>query len=226
MPKLFFALIVALFWGQMTIAQKPAAPEKNDPAAKKMLDKVRKQYDGYKTFEAAFALVIEVPGETKTTQKGTVGQQGDRFRLEMADQTIVSDAKTTWVYLKKNNEVQITDAESSEGGDNGFMTPKDLLKRYEKGDFLYAITEKTTEKGKAVAHIEFKPKDKKSEYSKLRVSIDEKGNSIVAIRAFAKDGSRYAFNIEKFTPNKAFAADYFTFDAKKYQGVKVEDLRM
>jgi outer membrane lipoprotein carrier protein len=206
-------------------AQNPVAPaEKSDPEAKKVLDRVRKKYDNYKSFEANFSLVIEVPGQPKDTQKGTVGQQGEKFRLDMDPQIIASDGKTNWIYLKKNNEIQINDADPN--SDNGFLTPKDLLFRYEKGDFMYAITDKVTEKSRVLTQIEFKPKDKKSEYAKLRVSIDEKAGTIESIKAFAKDGSRYAFQITRFTPNKIFGADYFRLDAKSFPGAHVEDLRM
>lgn len=217
--------LLALTFTAALMAQAPAAPEKSDPEAKKILDKIRKKYEGFKTVEADFSLTIEVPGEAKEVQKGSIAQEGSKFRLDMEPQVIISDAKTTWIYLKKNKEVQITDAEPN-GSDNGFMTPQDLLKRYQKGDFLYAITDKTTEGGKMLTQIEFKPKDKKSEYSKFRLSIDEKAGAIAAIRAFGKDGSRYAFVINKLNTNKSFPAGYFQFDAKKYPGVKVEDLRM
>lgn len=207
-------------------APAPTAPaETNDPEAKKILDKIRKKYEAYKSLEASFSLIIELPGQKQELQKGTIAQEGDKFRLEMDQQIIVSDGKITWVYLKKNNEVQINDADPKDT-ESGFLTPKDLLKRYQKGDYLYALTDKTTENGKLITHIEFKPKDKKSEYSKLRVSVDEKAGSIQSVKAFGKDSARYTFSINKLTPNKQFAADYFTFDAKKYPGVKVEDLRM
>lgn len=206
-------------------AQTTAPAEKNDPAAKKVLDRIRKKYDGYKTFEAGFSLAIEVPGQAKEVQKGTVGQEGEKFRLDMSQQVIVNDTKTTWVYLKKSNEVQINNSEPS-SSEAGFMTPKELLRRYQKGDFLYAITDKVTEGGILLTLIEFKPKDKKSEYSKLRIAIDEKAGTIQSIKAFAKDGSRYTFTITRFSPNKVLAGDYFTFDAKKYPGVQVEDLRI
>jgi outer membrane lipoprotein carrier protein len=204
---------------------KPAPAETSDPAAKKVLDKIRKKYETYKTFEAAFTLTVEVPGEAKDVQKGVVGQEGDKFRLEMPQQVIVNDTKTTWVYLKNNNEVQINDSEPS-SSDAGFLTPKELLRRYQKGDYLYAITDKTTEGSKVLTLIEFKPKDKKSEYSKIRLAIDEKAGTIQSIKAFGKDNSRYTFSITRFSPDKALAAGYFSFDAKKYPGVKVEDLRM
>lgn len=218
--------LMALFALSSASAQSPAAPpEKSDPQAKKVLDKIRKKYDAYKTLEASFSLTIEMPQQPKEVQKGSIGQEGDKFRLEMDQQVIVNDSKTTWVYLKKNNEVQINTSEKG-GGDDAFLTPKELLSRYQKGDFIYAIVDKITEGGKVLTQIEFKPKDKKSEYSKLRLSIDEKAGTIQSIKAFGKDGSRYTFAITRFSPNKKFAADYFIFDPKKYPGVKVEDLRM
>lgn len=220
---LIFTFLLSLTTG--LFAQKAAPAEKPDPQAKKVMERIRKKYDSYKTLEAGFSLTIEVPGQPKEVQKGTVGQEGDKFRLEMDAQTIVSDGKTNWVYLKKNNEIQINDVDPEES-DNGFFTPKDLLRRYDKGDFLYAITDKISEKNRVLTQIEFKPVDKSSEYAKLRVSIDEKAGTIESIKAFAKDGSRYAFLVDRLTTNKPFSAGYFQLDAKNYPGAHVEDLRM
>ena len=74
--------------------------------------------------------------------------------------------------------------------------------------------------------IEFKPKDKNSEYFKFRLSIDEKAGTIQSIKAFSKDNSRYTFVINRLASNKTLAAGTFSFDSKKYPGVRVEDLRM
>lgn len=205
-------------------AQTPAPAEKSDPEAKKVLDRVRKKYEGYKTIEATFSLTIEIPGQPADIQKGTIGQEGDKFRLDMAPQIIASDGKTTWVYLKKNKEIQITDTDP--GSESGFLTPKDLLSRYQKGDYLYAITEKITEKSVVLTQIEFKPKAKTSEYFKIRISINEKAGTIESIKAFAKDNSRYTFLISRLNTKKTFPADYFQIKSSDYPGVHVEDLRM
>lgn len=219
-------LLVTLFTLSFTAlyAQTPAPAEKSDPEAKKVLDRVRKKYEGYKSVEVAFSLVIELPGQAKEIQKGTVGQEGDKFRLDMDPQIITSDGKTTWVYLKKNKEIQISDTDPT--SESGFITPKELLSRYQKGDYLYAITDKVTEKGVVLTQIEFKPKSKTSEYSKLRVSINAKSNTIESIKAFAKDGSNYTFQITRLSPNKSFPAGYFQIKSSDYPGVHVEDLRM
>lgn len=197
--------------------------EKNDPEAKKVLDKISRKYEAYKNFEANFSLIIEMPGQPKETQKGIIAQEGEKFRLDMDDQTIVSDGKSTWVYLKKNNEVQINNAEDS--GNSDFMTPKELLRRYQKGDYLYAISDKVTEGGKLMTYIEFKPKDKKSEYAKLRLCVEAKAQNIVSLKAFGKDGSRFTFAVTRTSANKKFGSDKFVFDSKKYPGIRVEDLR-
>lgn len=225
--KTIFPFFLTILFTIPLLAQDiPTAPaEKSDPEAKKVLDRVRKKYEAYKSLEVAFSLTIQLPEQPKQVQKGTIGQQGDKFRLEMSDQVIVDDTKTTWVYLPKNNEVQINNSEPNQNSDAGFVTPRDLLKRYQKGDYLYAIIDKISEGTRVLTQIEFKPKSRSSEYSKIRVSIDEKAGAIQRIEAFAKDGSRYTFNITRLSPNKAFGADYFSFDAKKYPGVQVEDLR-
>ncbi|MFN4256881.1 MAG: LolA family protein [Saprospiraceae bacterium] len=203
---------------------KPPQPEQNDPEAKKLLDKIRKKYEGYKTLEVAFSLTTELPGQAKDVQKGSIAQAAEKFRLDMDAQTIISDGKTTWVYLKKENEVQINDAGT--GDESAFLTPKELLSRYQRGDYTYAITEKTTEGGKPLTYIEFKPKDKNSEYAKIRLTLDTKANTIESIKAFAKDGGRFTFKITKLVPNKKFPAGHFLFDKAKFPGVRVEDLRM
>lgn len=224
--KSLLSLTVSLLFATIASAQSPALPaaEKSDPEAKKVLDKVRKKYAGYKTVEAAFSLTIEVPNQPREVQKGKVSQQGKKFRLDMTDQTIASDGVTTWVYLKKNKEIQINNADPQ--GDAGFLTPQELLSRYEKGDYLYSVVDRSTENGKVVTHIEFKPRDRNSEYSKLRVSVDEKTATLNEFRAFAKDGSRFTFRIDKLTPNPILAADHFSLDPKAYPGARVEDLRM
>jgi outer membrane lipoprotein carrier protein len=207
-------------------APKVAAKEENDPAAKTLLDKVRKKYEAFKSLEMDFSLQLEVPGQPTETQKGTFKSLGEsKFRLDMTDQTIISDGKTTWIYLKKNNEVQITDADTK--GEQSLISPKELMKIYQKGEYTYAIVGEEKLGEKTLTQIEFKPINKKSEYSKLRLAIDKKTKQVASIKAFAKDGGRYTFSVGKQAADKTFDDALFTFDKSKFpKDVKVEDLRM
>lgn len=216
-----YILLIALsFLGLQGMAQ---AAEQSDPEATKLLDNVSAKYQTYKSLEATFTLDIEVPGQDKISQKGTLAQEGEKFRLDMADQVIASDGESNWIYLPQNKEIQINDTEP--GDDTGLLTPSDLLKQYKKGDYLYALTNVEREGKKTLLQVEFKPVDKASDYFKIRLSIDKKTNQIYRIKAFAKDGARYSFTVTKFTPNKTFAAKHFQLDPKDYDGVHVEDLR-
>ena len=57
------------------------------------------------------------------------------------------------------------------------------------------------------------------------MEVDRANHEVISVKAFAKDGSRYTFQLTSFSPNKQFASDYFTFSQSKFPGYYVEDLR-
>lgn len=219
-------LLLALTWCTLSVSAQNTMNTKKDidPKARQILDKLKKQYDSYKSMEVKFELTMELPGQPAELQKGNVIQDGKKYMVKMNDQEIYSDGKTVWVYLKKNKEVQINNAE--EGAGSEFLSPKQMLRLYETENFVYAITEERTENGKQVADIEFKPLEKKSEYSKMRLTVDKSANKMLSLRIFSKDGSRYTLKVNDLIPNKTYEAGIFAFNPKAYPGVHIEDLRI
>lgn len=229
MKNILFILTL-LSISTVTFAQSKANilanAEDSDPQATAILDKLRKRYDDFKSMEANFTLTLEIPDEHKEVQTGKLLQKGDMYRLDLESQSIISDGKTLWLHLKNNNEVQINDVPSEEEAEEaGILSPKDLLRIYEKGEYVYALTNQYAEKGKLIEEIEFKPLDKSSEYAKLRMAVDKKTNNVVSIIAFGKDNSRYTLTINKLVPNKTYEDGVFKFDKSKFPGVYMEDLR-
>jgi outer membrane lipoprotein carrier protein len=203
-------------------AQTPKPAETSDAKAKTLLEKVRKQYDAYQSIEASFTLTLEAAEGKPEVEKGTIAQQGDKYRLELSDKTIICDGATVWFHNKRNREVQINTAASG----NSLLSPRELMRIHERKDFIYAITSEGVENGKPCQFVEFKPTNKNSEYSKLRLSVDKKTNQIIGVKAFGKDGSRYTMVINELTPNKTYPNGTFNFDKSKHPGVKIEDLRI
>ena len=195
----------------------------SDPRAQAILDKIRNKYEGYKTVQANFSLAIEIPEQDKIVQKGKMSQAGDNYRVEMQDQSIISNGTILWYHQINNNEVQINDVEEDS---EDMLSPKDLMKIYEKEDYVYALINEYSEKGKVIQQVEFKPTEENSEYIKIRLTIDKKKMEIARVKVFARDGSRYTFTLDEFTPNKTFPENYFVFDASKFPGIHVEDLRI
>jgi outer membrane lipoprotein carrier protein len=196
----------------------------SDPQARAVLDKMRQKYEGYSSVQASFKLDINFPEQPVETQNIQVKQQDAKYRVDMPGRTIISDGSAIWMILHNNKEVQISPV-PEDGGDMGIMSPQSLFRIYESDEFVYAVAGQTTEDGKAVQQIEFKPIDEFSDYSKLRMTLYKSDASFKRVTAFGKDGSRFTLNLEAFTANPNLTATTFVFNKADYPDYYVEDLR-
>ena len=163
MKNFLLSLFALLFLSINTHAQNYTTTADNDPAAKAILDKIKTRYNGFKTVSANFSLEIEIPQMDTETQKGKLWQEGDKYRAELDNRSIISNGETVWVYLGNNKEVQINCASDFAG--EGMMSPKDLLNIYEQEEYVYYLSNEFREGDKLIQQIEFKPTDRDSEYS-------------------------------------------------------------
>ena len=225
--KNLMAILFAIGFVTIGFAQKQDFTKTgdSDPAAEEILQKVSKKYEAYKTMEATFSLEIEIPEEETEIQTGKMKTEGEKFNIDYGDYSMISNGKDFWFHAKRNKEVQLNDAKEIEA-EEGMISPKDFFNFYKKGEYLYALVNDNMEDGKAIQQIEFKPLDDESEYSKFRMTIDKKTNSVLRVKVFSKDGSRYVLKIDELTPNKTFATTDFQFDKSKYPDVHIEDLRI
>ncbi len=230
--KYLLSIILLLVIGgfadaQTDIPKQLLHSDKSDPEAKAILDKTKALYETYKTMEVDFTLKIEVPLSDPEIQKGKIIQAGDKHSLSLPGFTIISDGKIVWTHMKNNKQVQISDFEDMEEESDEFLSPKDFLRMYERGDFFYVLMNEAYEGKTPIQQIEFKPKDSDSEYSKMRVTINKKNAQIMRIKVFSKDGSRFTLTIDKLKSNITYAASTFKMDLKSLpEGIEVEDLRL
>jgi len=218
---ILFLGITNIMWAQSATTYKSKA--ESDPQAKAVLDKLRQKYEAFKTMEVELSIKMEVPGSDEEIQKWKMAQSGDNYRLEIPGMEVISNGEAMWVHQIRNKEVQINDVEED---NEDMMSPQTFMKLYEREDLIYALVNEYVEKGVLIQQVEFKPTDKdESEYSKIRLTIDKKKNNIKRIKVFSRDGSRYTAELTKFSPNANFPAGHFAFDASKFPGVHVEDLR-
>ncbi len=224
--SMFFLLITGNAVIAQDIPKKLLHSDKSDPEAKAILDKTQKLYKSYKSMEADFTLTIEIPEEAPEVQKGKITQSGDNYMLSLPGFQVYCNGKTVWTYLEKNKQVQISDFEDMEESEE-FLSPKDFLEMYERGDFYYVLMNEAYEGKTPIQQIEFKPKDKDSEYSKMRTTINANNSQIKRIKVFSKDGSRFTLSIDKLKPNKAYPDSTFKLDTNTLpKDVEVEDLRI
>ena len=222
MNKTLFLFLSAILCTLSAAAQAPKGMGKSDPEAKKILDAVSAKFKTYKTVKANFTLKIEnAQGKVQGTKTGAVQMKGNSYRVSITGQEIMSDGKTVWTYDKAANEVQVTTLDNSAGN----ITPQKLFTNFYDKDFLYVQNEDVKRNGKVYQVIELTPIDKTKPFFKVVVEVDKASRNIASTKVFEKNGNRYTYAVGSMTPNQAIADDVFVFDAKKYPGVEVIDLR-
>jgi outer membrane lipoprotein-sorting protein len=95
---------------------------------------------------------------------------------------------------------------------------------YEKG-FKYLYTSDKKIGAKVYQMIDLSPTDTKKSYFKIRLGIDKVAKQVASVLIFDKNGNKYTYDVKTFVPNVKVPESTFTFDAKKYPGVEVVDLR-
>lgn len=216
MKQFFLAFLILTGTGYTSFAQQQAQ-------AATILAGVSKKYKSYDAVKADFTFTLESPqNKAKETQQGslTVQAKSNRYRVVMTDQDMISDGKTLWTYLKKDKEVQVANVNNEEGDIN----PAKIFTLYEKG-FKYSYTGERKVDGKVQQFIDLTPIDSKKSYAKIRLGIDKVAKQIASVLIFDKNGNKYTYTVKSFAPNVKVPESTYSFDAKKYPGVEVVDLR-
>jgi len=214
MKKIYTTLLIFLMFVTLANAQQ-------DPQAGKILNAMSQKYKAMKAFQADFTQTMENrSSKMKETMKGNVLVSGDKYRLKISEQEIISNGKILWTYLKDVNEVTITESDP----EAEVMSPSNIFDMYKKG-YKYVLAGSETIGGVKYHVIELSPEDRKNPIFKVRLFINQKDKSLKSWEMFRYNGSRYTYTINNFKPNPVLAADTFTFNKAKYNGVTVVDLR-
>ena len=105
-----------------------------DDKAVKLLKEVSQKYNNYKTMQMDISLTVEnLESKSKDVKTGVVKSKGNMFNVDLGNQQIICDGKIMWVYLKKENEVQINNFEKGQD----IMSPNDIFKIAEKDYLAY-----------------------------------------------------------------------------------------
>lgn len=220
MKKVYVLLVLFVTAVFAVKAQAPKGMGSSDPAAKKILDAVSAKFKTYKTVQAKFSLKIEnAAGKSLGTKSGTVYMKGGKYRISITGQEIFSDGSNVWTLDKAANEVTINKIDPTANT----ITPQKLFTNFYDKDFLYKLNGPVKMGAKTMNEIELTPIDKTKPFHKILLYVDN--NNIVSTKLFEKTGNRYTYSTTSLTPNSAIADAMFVFDAKKYPGVDVVDLR-
>jgi outer membrane lipoprotein carrier protein len=199
-----------------------------DPEAGAILERAAAKYKSLNGLQADFTLTTINPKlkpedyESKNTSNlnGQLCMKGKSFKIVINGNEIYCDGKTIWIYSPKAKEVQINDYQE----DQETFSPTKIFSIYKEG-YSYQIKEKKAYQGKNITVIELAPMNHKVSFFKIDVGIEDGTNNLLESKVYEKSGVRYIYKINSLNTGTALSNDFFVFDLKKYQNVKVVDLR-
>lgn len=194
----------------------------NAQNTKDILDKANLAYNQAGGIVASFTINTEdVKGKTIYSQDGKAYLKGNKFKIDVPDGITWFDGKTQWVYAKGGDEVNVS---NPTGEELAGVSPSVLLSLYKAG-FKLSYKGEKKEKTKTVYVVEMIPLGKKTEFSKMIVTIDKATNIFTSVSTYGKDGMDNHLIINKIQTGVNLSDAVFVFNKKEYPGVEVIDLR-
>lgn len=197
-----FALAIVLFAGQ-------SRAQSGDD----LLDRLRERYESTDALRAHFVQTI---GDA--TMEGTLVLSGDAYRIDTADQTLVTDGETAWVYSKLDQQVLVNDAIEDETA----FSPADFFTNYPDRFDVAVIG---TEEIDGTRHDKLRLTPNNADAFLREVTLFVRSTDALPTRVQIVDGNgtRVAFDLQDVEVNPTLSSDVFRFVAPS--GVEVVDLR-
>lgn len=189
----------------------------NDPAAKTLLDKVSKKFKSLSTVQANYNLTVtNRAGKQAGKKTGQILVKGMKYKITEQSLQIFCDGKKMWKYEPSANEVTVSAADNS----GQSITPQKLFTNFYDKDFLYKLNGPSTVNGKKLMEVEMTPTDKRKNFYKLYVYVDDAQSMIMSSRIYENSGNVYNYTISNLKTNAALADNIFVFDKSKFPGVE------
>ena len=188
-----------------------------DPKATALLDEVSAKAKSYKSIKVDFSYtMVNVKAKINEEKNGNLLVSGDRYRMTAAGQTVICDGKTIWTYISSSNEVQVNALENKDDA----LTPSKLLTSY-NANFKSKMIKSNDN---TIESLELTPVTSKN-FTKAILGIDKAKKQVKSFTLFDKNGNTFSYKIKSYITDTPVTDLDFTFDAKKFPGVEVIDMR-
>ena len=207
----FFISILLLLVSGLSLGQG------KDAKAVKLLDEVSAKAKACKSIKVDFSYsMVNQKAKINEEKTGTLLISGDSYKMNAAGQTIICDGETVWTYIKESNEVQINALENKDDA----MTPSKLLTSY-NANYKSKMLKSNDP---ALESVELIPNASKT-FTKAVLGIDKAKKQVKSFTLYDKSGNTFTYKIKTYQTDVPVLPADFVFDAKKFPGVEVIDMR-
>jgi outer membrane lipoprotein carrier protein len=204
--------ILAFLLPFVTYAQK-------DPEAMKILTDFSKRASEAPSVSITFRLITNDTKESSVdTISGSILLSGDKYKLQMPDNSVWSDGKTSWTFMKDVNEVTIITPDPLA---SSFTSKPSLLFSLYKEGYKVRLIEETDR----TWTIDLYPEIITNNLIRIRLKIGKSAYDLKSAEYKTKDGIIISLLADKYDLTRKPEQDVFVFDVSKYKGVEVIDMR-
>ena len=188
--------------------------------AEEVLKNVEKKYATIKDAKITFSQDVKF-GVTGTEQSftGTLAmKKGNKYRIELEDQTIVTDGVAVWSYTKSTKQVII---DKYKENPQSFSPDRVLVNVPDHYRSIVLAEEKVN--GRDASVLKLTPVDPKSNIQWMKIWVGHDDWMMKKVQVLEVSDNLTTYGIDSMRTNIGLGDDQFTFDAP--QGVEVIDLR-
>ncbi len=181
---------------------------------KKTLDKM----SSYKNFKSDLSYsMVNKQNNIHEKKTGTILVEGDKFRIEIMGQIIISDGKDMWTVIKDSKEVMLSTLDPN---DPSNVSPTKILEEYSdyKAKFERGQRRRTLKTLLLTSR-------KKATFDKVTIVIDASRFLVKRFSLYDNDGNVFTYNIYNFKANINFPKGTFTYNPREFPGYELEDMR-
>jgi outer membrane lipoprotein carrier protein len=204
----------------LLLVNAPLTTLRADEPAEELLEKVRKKYDTIADAQLKFSQRVTF-GVSKIEQKtnGTLFlKKQNMYRLELNDQTIVTNGKTVWSHSVSNNQVLIDNFKVDERS----LTPERILTGA-PADFSATVIGSEKSGKTDVVVLKLVPKEEGSIVKSLKLWVDESTWLIKNVEVVDVNGKETEYMVNELHVNVGLKDSRFNYVIP--EGVEVVDLR-
>ncbi|MBX7242785.1 MAG: outer-membrane lipoprotein carrier protein LolA [Bacteroidia bacterium] len=188
-----------------------------DEKANTVLKTAKAKLEGMNDFTASFKYTLSGPNAKNASKSGKIKYKKGKFRVEMGDQELYCDKNKLWVFLKNDNEVNVTPYDANDGLDieQIFKTYQQASKaKYEGDETVHNI---------ACFKIYIASTSSKSDYNQVRLWINKNSHYLEKAELTDRRQVKTIYEFSNIKTNNGLSDNEFRFDVAKHPGVQVYD---
>ncbi len=182
-------------------------------SAETIIKNVQTQVKTNEPIRVKFQQVFEwkLTGKVEKVDGSMILQGLDKFRIEIPDQTIVSDGKTMWTYSRPENQVIIDTVRQSEQS----LMPRDILFSY-PDKYNTKILQKSVElNGQFAVVLRMLPKDEDAFIQEIKVWINRESWKPMKVEFTDLNDNQTIYDINSIQVDQTIPDSTFQFQPPK-----------